>query len=153
MNFPPNVVIANFDIASLCAINPIQETVDIATNKVFDIGNGIRNMAKQTFKKLLLLCVNDNHFIFSGKNYRQLEGFAMGSPLSAPMANLFLCHHEEQWLHECPQEFKLLLYWRYVDGTFLVFQKHDHLVAFFNYINSKHQNIKFTMERESIYIK
>ena len=55
----------------------------------------------------------------------------MGSPLSAPMANLFLCHHEEQWLHECPQEFKPLLYRRYVDDTFLVFQKHDHLDAFF----------------------
>ena len=105
-------------------------------------------MTKQTFKKLLLLCVNDNHFIFNGKNYRQFEGFAMGSPLSAPMANLFLCHHEEQWLHECPQEFKPLLYRRYVDDTFLVFQTQDHLDTFFRYINSKHQNMKFTMERE-----
>ena len=147
-NFPPNVVIASFDIASLYTNVPIQETVDIAVNKVCDVGNDIRNMTKQTFKKLLLLCVNDNHIIFNGKYYRQFEGFAMGSPLSAPMAILFLCHHEEQWLHECPQEFKPLLYRRYVDDTFLVFQKHHHLDVFLKYINSKHQNIKFTMERE-----
>ena len=109
MHFPTNVVIASFDITSLYTNVPIQETIEIAVNKVFDVGNGFRNMTKQIFKKLLLLCVNDNHFIFNCRNYRQFEGFAMGSPLSAPMANLFLCHHEEQWLHECPQELKPLL--------------------------------------------
>ena len=83
------------------------------------------------------------------KTIVSLKGLLWDHPYRLPWKKKILCHHEEQWLHECPQEFKPLLYRRYVDDTFLVFQKQDHLDAFFNYINSKHQNIKFTMERES----
>ena len=78
----------------------------------------------------------------------QYEGFAMGSPLSAPMANLFLCHHESRWLDDCPESFKPLIYRRYVDDTFLVFRERDHIDAFCNYLNEKHPNIKFTKEYE-----
>ena len=51
-------------------------------------------------------------------------------------------------LEDCPAEFKPALYKRYVDDTFLVFRKADHVNKFLQYINSKHQNIKFTKEIE-----
>ena len=73
----------------------------------------------------------------------------MGSPLSAPLANLFLCHHEVKWLDDCPSDFKPLFYRRYVDDTFLVFNEKEHIDRFCDYLNSKHGNIKFTKEYES----
>ena len=105
-------------------------------------------MARNQFKKLLVLCVTDNHFIFNKEHFMQYEGFAMGSPLSATMANLFLCHHETKWLDDCPESFRPLVYRRYVDDTFLAFRKRDHIDAFCNYLNGKHPNIKFTKEYE-----
>ena len=73
----------------------------------------------------------------------------MGSPLSAPMANLFLCYHETIWINDCPLEFKPLIYKRYVDDTFLVFKEKEHIAKFFEYLNTKHPNIRFTMENET----
>ena len=108
----------------------------------------IGNITRNQFKKLLDLCVNDNHFIFNKEHYMQYEGFSMGSPLSAPMANLFLCHYEGKWLDDCPASFKPLLYKRYVDDTFLVFKKKEHIDEFCNYLNVKHPNIHFTKEYE-----
>ena len=106
-------------------------------------------MKKGNFKQLLELCTLDSNFIFNQKYYSQYEGFAMGSPLSAPMANIFLCHHESKWLTECPHEYKPLLYKRYVDDTFLVFRDPGHIQPFLNYLNSRHPNISFTVEYES----
>ena len=93
--------------------------------------------------------MGENHFIFDGEHYVQHEGFAMGSPLSAPMANIFLCYHEKKWLSECPIEYKPLFYRRYVDDTFMIFKEKEHIDEFFNYMNGKHGNIKFTKENES----
>ena len=56
----------------------------------------------------------------------------MGSPLSAPMANLFLAHHEVRWLDQCPPDFKPLLYKRYVDDAFMVFRSLDQIDRFFH---------------------
>ena len=72
----------------------------------------------------------------------------MGSPLGPILANIFLCHHEKLWLRECPEEFRPLTYVRYVDDTFLLFWDESHVEKFQEYLNSKHTNIKFTVEKE-----
>ena len=43
----------------------------------------------------------------------------MGSPLGPTLANVFLCHFEEQWMSDCPNDSKPILYRRYVDDAFL----------------------------------
>ena len=127
---------------------PIEETLDIVTNSIYENNGSFRNIQKEDFRKLLKVCVDDNHFQFNNKHYVQHEGFAMGSPLSAPMANIFLCYHERRWLDECPLDFKPLLYKRYVDDTFLIFKKKEHVNRFLVYLNNKHRNINFTLEEE-----
>ena len=72
----------------------------------------------------------------------------MGSPCGATLANIFLCHYENIWLNECPTSFKPSLYKRYVDDTFLLFKTKEQSSEFLNYLNSKHQNINFTIEEE-----
>ena len=148
MEFPSGSVIASFDITSLFTNVPIEETVNIVVDTIYE-NRQIRNLSKTNFKRLLKLCVDDNHFLFNGNHYSQHEGFAMGSPLSAPMANIFLCHHEKEWLDNCPLNFKPLLYKRYVDDTFLVFKNQSDIRRFLNYLNDRHQNIKFTLETEN----
>ena len=105
-------------------------------------------MNKKTFTNLLNLATSNSYFMFNNKYYYQNEGLAMGQPLSAPLANIFLCLKEKQWLEDCPNEFKPAMYKRYVDDTFVIFRKQDHVDKFFEYINKQHQNIKFTKESE-----
>ena len=72
----------------------------------------------------------------------------MGSPLGPTLANAFMCHMESKWLQECPLDFKPEFYKRYVDDTFLIFNDEGHVEQFLNYLNSKHDCIKFTSEKE-----
>ena len=72
----------------------------------------------------------------------------MGSPLGPTLVNVFLCHFEEQWISDCPIDYKPISYRRYVDDAFLLFSSELHVTKFLNYMNSKHRNIKFTVERE-----
>ena len=88
-HFPTGSVMASFDITSLFTNVPIEETINIATDSLYEENNKVRNIKKEDFKKLLKTCVEDNHFLFNNTHYIQHEGFAMGSPLSAPMANIF----------------------------------------------------------------
>ena len=73
----------------------------------------------------------------------------MGSPLGPTFANCFLSFHEQNWLDDCPLSFKPLYYRRYVDDTFLLFKHASHIPKFQAYLNSKHENIKFTVEHEN----
>ena len=70
----------------------------------------------------------------------------MGSPLGPVFANIFLCHHEDDWVQNCP--FKPSLYNRYVDDTFWLLPSDCDIPALMNYMNSRHPNMHFTCERE-----
>jgi len=72
----------------------------------------------------------------------------MGLPHSGTFANIFLCHHEKQWLADCPPHFAPTFYKRYIDDTFILFNDSTHASLFLHYLNSKHPNIKFTHECE-----
>ena len=71
----------------------------------------------------------------------------MGSPLAPVLANLFMGHNEKLWLENI-QGTPPSYYRRYVDDIFSVFNNSFEAKEFFNYINTRHPNIKFTMETE-----
>ena len=72
----------------------------------------------------------------------------MGSPLGPTFANIFLSFHETQWLSQCPNQFKPLLYKRYVDDLLIIFKEPSHAPLFLQYLNTQHNNITFTIEHE-----
>ena len=73
---------------------------------------------------------------------------AMGSSMSATVANVFLCHFKEKWMSDCPIDYKTISYRKHVDNRFVKFSSELHVIKFLNDTNSKHQNIKFIVERE-----
>ena len=89
-------------------------------------------------------------FAFNNKFYIQVDDVAMGSPLGPILANIFLSHHEENWLNKCPIEFKPSFYRRYVDDILVLFEPPESAHTFREYMSSKHQNINFTVEQENI---
>ena len=57
---------------------------------------GMENFLEHTFLIpntvifLLELIINNNVFFFKGKSYQQLQGAAMGSPISPVIANIYM---------------------------------------------------------------
>ena len=69
---------------------------------------------------------------------------ATGSHLGPLLANIFLSHHEENWLNKCPIKFKPRFYRSYVDDIFVLFESPESADSFRENMSSK-QNINFTV--------
>ena len=52
--------------------------------------------------KLLEFCLNSTSFVYQGQFYQQIEGAAMGSPLSPIVANIYMERFEEEALATVP---------------------------------------------------
>ena len=65
----------------------------------------------------------------------------MGSPLAPVLANIFMGFYESKWLNEYNLN-KAKFYLRYVDD------KEQDSLNFLNFLNKKHPNIKFTIEKQ-----
>ena len=74
----------------------------------------------------------------------------MGSPLGPILANIFLSHHEENWLNKCPMKFKPRFYRRNVDDIFVLFESSESADSFRQYMSFKYQNVNCTVEKKNV---
>ena len=124
---------------------PLDETIDIALDKLYSLSDPPR-LPRSVLQKLLEFATKKSHFLFDGQYYDQIDGVAMGSPLGPVLANIFMCRFEEKWVlsgQVCPS-----FWYRYVDDTFTMFENKDTANGFLQYLNSRHNSIKFTIEFE-----
>ena len=72
----------------------------------------------------------------------------MGSPLASVLSNTFIDFYESNWLNKNNlNEHKF--YWWYVDAVLAAFDKEQDSFYFLNFLNKKHPNTKFTIEKHS----
>ena len=148
LSFDSNLVMASFDVESLFTNIPLKETIDLCVDILFYDRTNIDGITKDYFCDLLTICMSESLVLFDGEYYKQIGGVAMGSPLGATFANIFLCFYEQIWLEKFPVEFKPVVYRRFVDDTFLLFRSYEHIEKFRTYLNCQHPNIKLTSEIE-----
>ena len=98
----PVLTMASLDVDSLFTNIPLAETVDICCDLVFKGKMIVDGLAKEDLKELLTIATTESFILFDGEYYQQIDGVAMGSPLGPTLANIFMCHHEESWLSQCP---------------------------------------------------
>ena len=55
--------------------------------------------------------------------------------------------HEQNWIEQATN-LKPIFYKRYVDDIFAVFESESNADAFYSYLNTRHENIKFASEKE-----
>ena len=137
----------SLDTESLFTNTPLEETIKICCDSLYKNQELLSINSKNQFEKLLRVALSYNYF-FDGIVYQQVDGVAMGSPLSPSLANTFLAHSEQIWLNDCPNEFKPVYHKRYVGDIFARFRSPHHLENFNEYLNTKHANIKLTNEKE-----
>ena len=149
-----DLYMASLDVDALFTNIPLDETIDICVKKLFKtLDTLVKGISKNDFRDLLNLATKESFFTFNNKFYIQVDGVAMGSPLGPILANIFLSHHEENWLNKCPIKFKPSFYRRYVDDIFVLFESSESADSFREYMSSKHQNINFTVEKENVHFR
>ena len=139
----------SFDVESLFANIPLEECIDLVVNYISE-GNPDLKLSESELRSLFTVATAQTHFLFNGSFYDQIDGVAMGSPLAPVLANIFMGHHEKLSLENLNfQGSEILFYRRYVDDTFCLFHSEHDVIIFFDYSNSRHPNIRFTMEKEA----
>ena len=109
-----SIFMTSFDIENPFTNVPLQETITICLNYLFPTDqSSVISLSRKYFKTLLEHSVLNSLFIFNSKVYKQIEGLGMGLPLGPTFANIFMSFNEQQWLADCPNSFKPVLY----DGT------------------------------------
>ena len=97
-----NYFICSFDIDSLFANVPLEQTMEIVIKNVFGRKRKINKLSKSDLRDLLKLTTMSTVFYFNGNYYEQWDGVAIGSPHRPASVNAFLGYHERKWLRQCP---------------------------------------------------
>ena len=141
-----NKYLTSFDVVSLYTNIPLNETIELAVD-VIKRNDQKLNISRTELRQLFEFATAETHFLFEGKIFDQIDGVAMGSPLAPVLANLFMGHHENNWLKNY-KGVSPIIYKRYVDDIFCLFDKERDAKEFLDYLNNQHTNIKFTDEPE-----
>ena len=144
-----SLYMSSLDVDSLFTNISLKEVIKICSSLLFRDQPIVDGLMKEDFEELLTLATTESFILFNARYYQQIDGVAMGSPLGPTLANIFLCHKEEQWLNNCPHAFKPIYYRRYVDDIFVLLPHSGCLEDFRNYMSNQHQNINFSSEGEA----
>ena len=138
----------SLDVVSLFTSVPLDFTINLILEKVFEEKQINTKLERVQLKTLLELCTKGMHFSFNNNIYKQINGVAMGSPLGPVLANIFMVNLEETLVPTLAE--KMNLWYRYVDDTY-TFIKEGEVDNIERILNSFHENIKFThvVEKEN----
>ena len=144
-NFPPSVFLCFYDVCSLFTNVPLAETIEICANALYDGELTLPPFPRAVFVELMQTATSSAEFSFNNIMHRQIDGVAMGSPLGPSLANIFVGYYKALLFKRVN---KPLMYYRYVDDTFAVFNDEDECNEFFSHLNSLHPLLRFTFEKE-----
>ena len=140
-------MLVSFDVSSLFTNVPIDEAVQVIRDRL----RGDETLVNRTtlspdrVAELLEACLRSTYFCYGGEFYEQREGAAMGSPVSAVVANLYMEFFEELALKSAPSKPRL---WKtYVDDTCCIVKKGT-VEGLLSHLNSVRPSIGFTVEVE-----
>ena len=123
--------LVSYDITSLFTNIPLQETIDLSINLLFNHNPNL-NINRKELKIFFLFATSKTHFIFNSKFYNQFDGVVMASPLAPVLANIFMGSHESKWLNEYNLN-KPKFYLKYVDDILAAFDNQKGISKFLNF--------------------
>ena len=140
----PGECLSCYDVSALFTLVP----VDPALNIIRDLLEKDHTLKERTVLAvsdiilLLEFCLKNTYFSFQDQFYEQVEGVAMGSPVSPIVANLYIEYLEQKGLSTAPPPW----FWhRFVDDTFVI-HKEVNKQDFLQHINSVDPAIRLTVE-------
>ena len=143
---PSSVFLCFFDISSLFTNVPLAETIEICADALYNDDSMAPSFPHNIFVELMQLATFSVEFSFNNNMHRQIDGVAMSSPLGPTLANIYVGYQEAKLFNIAKRP---LVYFRYVDDTFAVFNNEEDCNTFFIDLNSLHPSLRFTYEKES----
>ena len=146
MQIFPKKFLVSYNVTSLFTNISLQETIDLAINLIFNHNPNLK-ITRKELQKLFLFATSQAHFIFNCKFSNQIDGIAMASSVAPILANISMRFHESTWLNEYNLK-KPKFCLRYVDDILAAFNNEQDSLIFLNFLNNRHPNIKFTIEKQ-----
>ena len=124
---------------------PIGKAIDVMSELL--IKSGVALDTTDEFEQLILTCVERNICKFDEKTFRFPGGLPMGGPMSSLIAEVLMDRLERWVLRRWYQFGNVILWYRYVDDVFCIWEGSDNnLQKFQKVLHSFDDNIQFTME-------
>ena len=136
----------SFDVKSLFTNVPLQKTIDVILDRVYNQQLIRTNIKKRTLKKLIQDTCNKTAFTANGVIYEQTDGVSMGASLGPVLANIIMTELERVVVDDLVNAGTIKFYARYVDDTLLMVKPED-VDSILNRFNGFHQNLEFTVDR------
>ena len=91
-----NVFMCSFNVSSLFTNVPLDETIKICSEALYNQFNSRPVIPKDVFVELMKSATSSVKFSFNNTIYKQTDGVAMESPLGPALANIFVGYYEEK---------------------------------------------------------
>ena len=98
VNVPHGFNMISFDVKSLFTSVPLEETINIALDRIYYPKEIETSISKNDMRNLL--CTKNVHFCFGGEIYQQNDGVAMGSPLGPVLAGILMAGLETKIIQQ-----------------------------------------------------
>ncbi|KAL9958564.1 hypothetical protein ACROYT_G035593 [Oculina patagonica] len=138
--------LVSFDVVSLFTSIPVKLAIEVVKTNLeqSDEWKETTNLTVEQVIGLLEIVLNNSYFTYAEMHYHQVFGCAMGSPVSAVIADLVMNNIEDRTLSTSPVTPS---WWRrYVDDSNVCLKKTD-VQVLHQHLNSIDSNIQFTIER------
>ena len=115
----------SFDVKSLFTNVPLNKTIEIILDRVYNKKVISTALKKRTLKKLMKDTCSKTAFMYDGIIYEQIDGVSMGAALGPVLANIIMTEMERVVVDQLIQSGKIKFYARYVDDTLLLVKPDD----------------------------
>ena len=138
--------LVSFDVKSLFTNVPLNKTIQVILDRVYNKKQITTTLKKRTLKKLILDTCSKTAFSFGGTIYEQKDGVSMGASLGPVLANIIMTELERVVVDRLIQSGTIKFYARYVDDTLLLVKPED-VNGILQEFNEFHRNLEFTVDK------
>ena len=131
----------SYDVESLFTNVPVDDTIEYIIDNIYESKRLKPICSKTIMKRLLKKLTSECLFTFNNVIYKQIDGCAMGNPLSVVFANIYMAKLERDIVDPSNP----ILYRRYIDDIFTR-KKKEERDTLLPKLNNYHKNIRFTVE-------
>jgi hypothetical protein len=138
--------LCSFDIENMYTNTPKTGIINIINN-ILQTTMELRRIYKK-ITHILKTVIEQNYFQFDQEYYKQINGLAMGAPISSVLAKIYIQNMKHTQIHPILIK-QIIAYFRNVDDILIIYdQSKTNIDHTLNEFNKLQPTINFTIEKE-----